>query len=109
MGELIICALAGSLPSLLFGVLFFMFARGERAAMQTLAEDGFRHLAARDAKEAAEAKATQLYQQEALREQQIEFDRHERELMKNAPAPKTDPHVITDEKGESWEVIAGMG
>lgn len=108
MGELIICALAGSVPSLLFGVLFFIYARGERAAMQQLAEDGFRHLVAQDAKEAAEAKAMQLYQEEALREQQIEFDRHERELQ-SAPPPKTDPHVVTDEKGESWEVIAGMG
>ena len=107
MGELIICALAGVVPSVVFGLLFFFHVRGERSAVTALAEEGFRHIAARGAKDAGEAKGTQLYQQEALREQQIEFDRQERELQDAQPQP-TGPQVIKDDRGESWEVLAGM-
>ena len=90
MGELIICALAAATPSLLFGVLLYVYVRGERAALIRLAEDGFRHVAARDAKDASEAKAMQMYQEEAMREQQIQFDRWESAMKKEEPRPVVD-------------------
>ena len=72
--------------------------------MAALTEDALRHLAARDAKDAAEAKATILYQEEAMREQRLEFDRQERVR----DDPNTSSRVLTDEQGAAWEVIAGM-
>lgn len=107
MGELIICALAGVIPSCVFGVLLWTFARGERAAVAHLLEEAFCHLAARDAKDAAEAKATLLYQQEAMREQRVDFDRQQQEMEKTTN-PKPTTIVLRDELGEQWEVVAGM-
>jgi len=103
MGELIICAAGAMLPSLIFGVLLLMHVRGERATMSALSEEAFRHIASKDAKDASEARALRDYQSEALREQRIEFERHEAGL--NAGMPPAPRDVVRDEAGREYEVF----
>jgi type II secretory pathway component PulL len=103
MGELIICAAAALLPSLIFGGLLLWHVRGERATVSTLAEEAFRHIASRDARDAAEARALKDYQSEALREQRVEFERHEKELRTGEPPALRD--VVRDDTGREYEVF----
>lgn len=107
MGQLIVVAVAAVVPSIVFGIFMFFHTRGERSLVSTLAEDAFRHLAARDAKDAATAKATALYQEEAIREQKVEFDRHEKEIAKLGDIKQTDPNFVTGPDGKEWEILSG--
>lgn len=83
---------------------FIAHARGERKAFTEFAEKALAHIKASSPQEAAEALAVEAYQEEALREQRLQFERDFR-----APKSKPDskPAILRDASGAEYEIIQG--
>jgi len=103
LGEALMMAVAVT-PTVIFGFLLYFHAKSERRATMALVTEAMRQLNSKNSMMASEAKATEMYQEEAIREQQVEFD-------KQKDAPPADPggaRILTNQHGETFEVIAGM-
>lgn len=101
-----VAILAAVLPSTLFGFLFFMHARGERRTTVVMTKEAFAHINSKDSIMASEARANELYQEEAIREQAAEFNK--RNKYPKVAAESVGPTTITDQNGATYEVLSGM-
>lgn len=91
-----------------FLVIAFLFARHakeERENSLTFAKEAFAHIKADTPKDAAEAKAIEAYQAEALREHRIQF---ENDLGKPEREEPSRPSIVRAATGEEFEVIHGV-
>jgi len=91
------------LPVIIFSILFFWNMREERKTLKEITENLMWHIGAKGPKEVAEAKAMEAYEEQALRQQQAQFERVEERI--DNPQPR---QRIVDEQGHEYEVLAGM-
>jgi hypothetical protein len=100
-GALILCCVVLTLALAGVAVAFALHVRSERKGFVELTKESLRHMAARTAKDAAEAKALEMYQEEAIREQRDAYE-----------ATKSDDKLrgvfSRDTHGSEYEVIAGI-